>query len=124
LAEHKGEKLCDRCRNGERVSLGIMPPKDILELSKLVYRRPSFPDDRVESFSIRNPIVFNGLEQEIGTLYLCPYLRAGACYWFPREDELAEKIDTTQRYEFKSVARSKIQSAKTATTETLSEDLA
>ncbi len=124
LAEHKGEKLCDRCRNGERVSLGIMPPKDILELSKLVYRRPSFPDDRVESFSIRNPIVFNGLEQEIGTLDLCPYLRAGACYWFPREDELAEKIDTTQRYEFKSVARSKIHSAKTAPTETLSEDLA
>jgi len=116
LTEYREEKLCERCQDGERISLGVMSPEIVQELSKLVYRRPHDKKDKVKAFRVRNPTIFNE-SQEIGTLDLCPYLRAGACYWFPQETEEVELIPGTDkhrsRYEWKSIARSKIHSAKT-----------
>jgi hypothetical protein len=124
LTEYREKKLCERCKNGERISLGERNPQIVHELSKLVYRRPHKKKDDVRSFYIRSPI-FNE-SQEIGTMDLCPYLRAGACYWFPKETEDVELIpgtDRQRRYEWKSIARSKIHSAKTKS-EFPEEDLA
>jgi hypothetical protein len=36
LQEHVGDKLCERCRAGERVSLGVQPGEVIAELQKIV----------------------------------------------------------------------------------------
>lgn len=125
LSSHKKDNLCERCRQGERISLGIQPSGTIDELQKLVYRDPFKPKDEVKAFWIRNAPVYDLKEQEIGTLDLCPYLRAGACYWFPMDDDEVEPIsEKKKRYEWRSVARSKIHSAKTSGRGEFGEDLA
>jgi hypothetical protein len=128
LVEHRNEGICDRCQKGERISLGERTPEEIRELSILVYRRPhDRRNDEVKTFWIRNQRIFDArTKQEVGTLDLCPYLRAGACYWFPAETETPEQIPGTRSYyEWKSVARSKIHTAKTASNSDLpDEDLA
>ncbi|MDG6920636.1 MAG: DEAD/DEAH box helicase [Nitrososphaerota archaeon] len=125
LQEHVGDKLCERCRAGERVSLGVQPGEVIAELQKIVYRDPIKPKDEVKAYWIRNSSVFDGKAQEIGTLDLCPYLRAGACQWFPMDDDDVEAISEKRRkYEWKSVVRSKLHTAKTSGEGGFGEDLA
>jgi DEAD/DEAH box helicase/PLD-like domain len=109
------EAICDRCKKGERIDLydRVRQPASVVhEFSKLVYRDPAKPDDSVKMFYVANEDVF-GRPSRIGTLDLCPYLRAGACYWFPCEGPEAEGIPKSKNYEFRSVARSKIHSSKT-----------
>jgi hypothetical protein len=103
--------ICSRCRSGERIDLGEQGVDVIRELSKVVYRDPAKKDDPVKVFYVWNPDVFEH-PAHIGTLDLCPYLRAGACYWFPNEDAKADEIPKSSNYEFASVARSKIHSSK------------
>ena len=126
LTDFRSASLCERCQKGERISLGERTADEIRELSKLVYRRPMKEKDELKAFFIRNPVVYDGTAQEIGTLDLCPYLRAGACFWFPYETEDVEMIPgSDSKYEWKSVVRSKIHSAKTAvSSDVLAEDLA
>src|SRR6266566_2906244 len=121
-----GANLCNRCRSGERVSLGKKTAVEIAELAKLVYRRPNRPGDKIKAFKIENALVFSNKAQEVGTLDLCPYLRAGACFWFPSDTEEVEKIQGTKsRFEWKSIARSKVHSSKTSgTSDVAAEDLA
>lgn len=125
LDGHRTDMLCDHCRRGERITLGVQQPEVLTEMQKLVYRDPSKPKDEVKAFWIRNKTVFDGKAQEIGTLDLCPYLRAGACYWFPLDDEAVETIsEKTKKYEWRSVARSKLHTAKTGGGAEFGEDLA
>jgi len=125
LQAHKLDNLCVRCRQGERISLGIQPPEIVGELQKVVYRDPFKAKDDVKAFWIRNASVYDGKKQEIGTLDLCPYLRAGACYWFPMDDDEVEQIsEKKKKFEWRSVARSKIHSAKTGGAGGFGEDLA
>ena len=53
---------------------------------------------------------------EIGTMDLCPYLQAGACIWFSRDDvgqtRKLGKSEKYQKYDYASIASSSIQSAK------------
>lgn len=129
LAEHRGESVCSRCQAGERISLGNATRDTLREMEKLVYRSPFDTSDAVKGMRIRNP-VFDS-PGEIGTLDLCPYLRAGACLWFPRDrtggTDAVETIPHTTpvRYEWKDVARSTIYSAKRGMDDVASgEDLA
>ena len=125
LQGHAGDKLCQRCRAGERVTLGVQPAETLAELQKIVYRDPIKPKDDVKAYWIRNKSVFDDKEQEIGTLDLCPYLRAGACHWFPLDDDEVEEISEKRRkYEWMSVARSKLHTAKTSGAGEFGEDLA
>ncbi len=122
LTDYANSHVCDACQAGERKSLGVLGPEEMRRLSTIVYRRPEFPTDKLELYSIWNPLFFRGISQEVGTLDLCPYLRAGACSWFPVETEDIAPIPHTQKFEWKSIARSKIHTAKT-TKETLADDL-
>lgn len=117
LTEFRGQNLCGGCREaggrGEQPkSLGPLKKEELDRLAELVYRRPGKDNDEIKMFRIQDPTVFKEGE-EAGTLDLCPYLRAGACFWFPEEDEAVEPIPETDHYEWASVARSKIHSAKT-----------
>jgi hypothetical protein len=125
LKEKRGENLCKKCQEGQRISLGVKPASVVQSLSELIYRRPVEPKDKLELFSLWNPHVYTDSPQEIGTMDLCPYLRAGACFWFPLEGEASEQIPGTDSYEWKSVARSRIHSSKTQSSEgTVDETLA
>jgi hypothetical protein len=107
------KKPCEKCRKGERISFGIASADDMRALGRFVYRHPTLPNDDVERFAISNPWIFEDGAKEIGTLDLCPYLRAGACFWFPNDDFGIERIDgTTSLFEFSSVVRSRIYSSK------------
>ena len=98
------------------------------ELGKLVHRAPhkgELPvtedegkNDKFVPFLIRHEC----FEQagEIGTMDLCPYLKAGACTWFSRSpvEEVAQIGITSGpvvRYDFAARATSRIQSSKSAT---------
>ena len=110
--------VCESCRKGTFVELGKPTADDLECLSELVYRRPMEDRDKIEVFHIQAPTVLQG-DEGIGNLDACPYLRAGACFWFPEEAERPERIPSTDYHEWAAVARSKIHSAKTG-----AEDLA
>lgn len=115
LTEFRGKHICGRCHGGERVSLGTVDAATLSALSKIPYKWPASTKNTVKAMRIRHR-VFAQKEAEIGTLDLCPYLIAGACTWFPRQDyEAVEPIPNTAppAFEWKSVARSTVHSAKT-----------
>jgi hypothetical protein len=105
--------ICLKCKEGKRVDLGVQKVEVVREFSKLVYRDPAREKDPVKVFYIWNPEVFER-PAHIGSLDMCPYLRAGACFWFPLENAEVREIPKSKNYEFASVARSKIHSSKTA----------
>jgi superfamily II DNA or RNA helicase len=117
-------EICKRCRRGERVSFGVCTGEELSMLGRLVSRWPHKKDDNVKAFNIHNRI-FEAGPTEIGTLDLCPYLRAGACFWFSQDDLDSEDIKSTEPrlFEFRSVARSKIHSSKTKSNEQVDDDL-
>jgi hypothetical protein len=116
LQRLRGSKPCQACQDGKALSFGEASAEEFSGLSELVYRRPIQDKDELETFHIENPQVFDGKGHEVGTLNLCPYLRAGACFWFPNEDASASPIPHTNEtsFEWANVARSKIHTAKTA----------
>ena len=101
----ESSSVCDKCRSGERVTLGEITPDKMKELSKLVHRHPHREDDKFKAFRI-NSDVFNIDEPTvIGTHENCPLLKAGACSWFPRPDfEEPFKIHDNA-FEFSSAGR-------------------
>jgi hypothetical protein len=115
------KNICARCKSGERFSIGTVTKSDLSSLGKFVYRYEHLPTDNVKSFII-NSDVFSTDELEIGTLDMCPFLKAGACFWFSGDNFETEKISKSN-YEWKSVARSKIYSSKTKSDFELNEDL-
>jgi superfamily II DNA or RNA helicase len=124
LERLRKEKICERCRRGERVSFGACTGQELSMLGRFVYRWPHKKDDNVKAFHIHNKI-FEAGQTEIGTLDLCPYLRAGACFWFSQDDLDLEEIKSAEPklYEWRSIARSKIHSSKTKSNEEVDDDL-
>lgn len=124
LSEFKGQEICDRCMKGERFALKTCDREEMRRLGRLVYRWPSKDKDNVKAFYIDNEI-FEQDSVEVGTLDLCPYLRAGACFWFPQDDFESQEIVSgdNPRWEWRSVARSKIHSSKTRSEFELDDDL-
>lgn len=116
LQEFKGQEICNKCRAGERNSLKVVDKDELEKLGRFVYREPHEKRDEVKTFYINNKEIFGADSTEIGTLDLCPYLRAGACFWFAQDDFETESLSEgrSPRYEWKSVARSKVHSSKTS----------
>lgn len=118
LAASTGAGYCVRCKAGERIV--IDPGVDVAamaELQKIAYRGPHKAEDPLKAIRISNPVFSS--PGPVGTLDLCPYLRAGACLWFPRDansgGEFVEQIPgthATARYEWGDVARSSVYSSK------------
>lgn len=125
LEELRDDDICDKCRAGERRSLGTANKEEMHRLARLVYRRPSEKEDKVRRFNLDNKDIFDVESAEIGTLDLCPYLRAGACFWFALDDFGTEPIlkGRNPRYEWRHVARSKVHSSKTKSKIELDDDL-
>lgn len=125
LQEFRGQKICSKCKEGQRFRLKIVKKEELAKLGTLVIREPQNPDDKIRTFYINNKEIFGADELEIGTLDLCPYLNSGACFWFPQDDLKAEQIvaGNNPRYEWRSVARSKVHSSKTTSNIELDEDL-
>lgn len=117
-----GEDICDLCKKGKRKSLGTVSKSDLIALGKIVYRHEFYGNDSIKTFYINNPEIFHADSLEIGSLDLCPYLRAGACFWFSGDSFETEPI-SKYNYEWESVARSKIYSSKTKSDYELNEDL-
>ena len=102
---------CEECRDGKRISFGKINQPELRQLGRFVVRDPSKKDDPVKAFWITHKIFEQGSE-DIGTLDLCPYLRAGACFWFPNEDFATSDIPHTNLFEYSNTARSRIYSSK------------
>lgn len=112
LTDLRGKKVCERCRSGERTVLKKGCTKEeMMALGKLVYREDWKAKDNVKTFYIDSPIFQSG-PQDVGTMDLCPFLRAGACFLFSTDDLLTEEISDNV-WEWRSVARSHIYSSKT-----------
>jgi superfamily II DNA or RNA helicase len=113
-ASNNENPICKRCKSGERIELGNADKETMKELAKLVHRFPHFENDKFVPFMIENPIFDS--EGKIGTLDMCPYLRAGACTWFAKTpvDKVARIGNSggKQRWDFAGCATSKIQSSK------------
>ena len=120
-------EICNKCKSGERISLGPADEQTMLELAKHVHRIEHDTNDAFKPFMIDHEI-FKSAQSEIGTLDLCPFLRAGACTWFSQsEPNLVSMIDGTdhdKKYEFAAVGRSTIHSSKSEKSEESSESLA
>lgn len=125
LTEFIGHRLCDKCKSGERMVIKTCRIDEMRQLAAFVNRWPHEETDKVKIFHIQNPEIFEADSVQIGTLDLCPYLRAGACFWFSEDDLNAEQIivEPAPRYEWRSVARSKIHSSKTKPAVELDDDL-
>ena len=129
LQDHaeKASTICRRCKNGERISLGSADLATMVELGKHVHRIQHHEDDAFKPFQITHDI-FKTPQSEIGTLDLCPYLRAGACTWFSQSDpslvSMIEGTENNKRYEYAAVGRSKIHSSKSEKSEGQDESLA
>ena len=125
LAELRGKEICNRCRAGERISLKVLGKDEMYRLGRFVNRWPHKDKDKVTRFNVGNEDIFETDSMEIGTLDLCPYLRAGACFWFTQDDLESERLvgGSNPRYEWRSVARSKIHSSKTRPKVELDDDL-
>ena len=124
LSEYSKDKLCDRCKKGERIHLRTCSKDEMKALGRLIIREPFLKTEREKKQTISNEI-FNNDEVDVGTLDLCPYLRAGACFWFSNDDFGVEDIlvGSNPRYEWSSVARSRIYSSRTQRPVGLEEDL-
>lgn len=120
LPQYRESKVCQSCLDGNRFLLSPTPvPRETLgEMGKIVYRSPHKADDDVKGMRLKSPLFSSA--QEVGTLDLCPYLRAGACLWFPGDStpggDAIESIEGLRypRYEWQDVARSSVYSAKSA----------
>jgi hypothetical protein len=129
LQEHSeiASEICDKCKSGERISLGSADEQTMIELGKHVHRIEHHADDAFKPFLISHEI-FQTAQDEIGTLDLCPFLRAGACTWFSKsEPNLVKMIDGTEsnrKFEFAAVGRSTIHSSKSEKSEESAESLA
>ncbi len=99
-------EICNKCKSGERISLGPADEQTMLELAKHVHRIEHDTNDAFKPFMIDHEI-FKSAQSEIGTLDLCPFLRAGACTWFSQsEPNLVSMIDGTdhdKKYEFAAI---------------------
>jgi len=123
LVSHRSTEVCGACLAGQRITLETsVPAATMAELGKLVYRSPHSPTDKVKKLAVSNPVF--GSSQPIGTLDLCPYLRAGACLWFG--DDVADGpsavaaipgLTRRPRYEWKDVARSTVYTARSTSTD-------
>lgn len=112
LNEWRGKDVCTRCRSGERFVLKEnCSAEEMRELGKMAYRYVWKEDDNVRTFYIDNPI-FNDANQKVGTRDMCPFLRAGACFLFSRDDLRTEEI-SDGTWEWQCVVRSKIHTSKT-----------
>jgi len=114
--KNQGEKgVCDRCKEGEHIDLGLVDEEGMQELKKLVHRWPHKEEDPFHAFLVDHE-VFDG-PHHVGTLHRCPYLISGSCTWFPESPvEKSARIgnkDGTERYEHASVATSKVKSSQT-----------
>ena len=86
----ESSSVCDKCRSGERVTLGEITPDKMKELSKLVHRHPHREDDKFKAFRI-NSDVFNIDEPTvIGTHENCPLLKAGRALGF--QDQISRSL--------------------------------
>jgi hypothetical protein len=116
-ARYRDGNLCARCVQGERVNLGPAEPNTLHELAKLVVRSPHDSGDKIQLYRIQSP-VFDDVNSDIGTLDLCPYLRAGACLWFPSRyhsiPDGAQEIQGSNppRFDWASTVLSKVHTAK------------
>ena len=124
LLTEENKEICEKCKNGQRINLGTVTQEDLKKLAKVIYREPLKAKDKAKLL-LDNKKIFEAESLEIGTLDLCPYLRAGACFWFAKDDLLTQKIsqDGPLVYEWRSVARSRIQSSKTNKDTQFEEDL-
>lgn len=125
LEESQRKDICVNCKKGERKSFKTCNRDELNRLGQLVYRYPHKKKDKVKIFYLHNKEVFDADSAEVGTLDLCPFLRAGACFWFSKDDFETEPIITkpSMKFEWRSVARSKIYSAKTKPKVELDDDL-
>jgi hypothetical protein len=125
LQEFKDQEICNKCRAGQRIRLKVVDKDELQKLGRLVYREPSVDKDKVKTFHINNKEIFGAESAEIGTLDLCPYLRAGACFWFAQDDFETQQLtdDHSSHYEWRSLARSKVHSSKTSPKAELEDDL-
>ncbi|MGD0330943.1 MAG: DEAD/DEAH box helicase [Nitrososphaeria archaeon] len=113
LQDFKNDRVCEKCKQGERIKLKTCDRKELQQLGRLVYREPHKEEDDVKIFHINNKNVFETDSMEIGTLDLCPYLKSGTCFWFAQDDFKSELIEGFS-YEWRSIARSRIHSSKTS----------
>ena len=108
------DTICQRCKSGERIPMGDADQDTMGELAKHVHRAPHIADDAFEPFMIDHDIFSSACE--IGTMDMCPYLRAGACTWFSETPvEEAAVIGNSggrRRWDFSGRATSRIQSSK------------
>jgi superfamily II DNA or RNA helicase len=105
--------ICDRCKAGERINLGKLDRENMQKLGFLIYRLPvrHSKKEKIKTFRISNKI-FDSDQLSVGTLDLCPFLRAGACFWFSNDDFEPAPIEGSRFYEWRCVARSKVHSSK------------
>jgi len=129
LQEHSeiASEICNKCKSGERISLGPADENTMLELGKHVHRIEHHVNDAFKPFLIQHNI-FQSAQEEIGTLDLCPFLRAGACTWFSKSEpnlvEMIEGTDHDKKFEFAAVGRSTIHSSKSEKSEENADSLA
>jgi len=125
LQEFRGKRICCKCKEGQRLRLKKLQKEELAKLGTLVIRDPQNPDDKIKTFYINNKEIFGADELEIGTLDLCPFLNSGACFWFAQDDLEAEQIvaGDKPKWEWRSIARSKVHSSKTTSNIELDEDL-
>ena len=125
FTEWRGKDVCGRCKQGQRFELGHANEETMGELMKLVHRAPHKEDDAFKPFLVDHPLFRE--EATVGTMEKCPFLKAGACTWFPSHPvEDCSRIgnsDGVTRYDFSARATSRVQSSKSAGNEE-AEDLA
>ena len=119
MDEKGGNSICKRCKSGERLDLGNVEEETMKELGKLVHRFPHYENDKFLPYMVENQIFNNS--SKIGTMDLCPFLRAGACTWFAKTpiNEVARIGNSggQQRWDFAGCATSNIQSSKSESNE-------
>jgi len=114
------ESVCQRCKNGERFELGDVDADTMRQIGTIPYRAPhDSEDDNFASFLIDNPVFSEA--GTVGTLDMCPFLKAGACTWFsntPIEEPIRiGNRGGTVRWDFAGRATSRIQSSKSESNE-------
>lgn len=140
-SEQRATDWCARCQAREKVTiLENVTPQEMRQLGAVVHRHEFDPSHPLRVFHIDSPVFQRGSER-LGTLDDCPYLRAGACMWFPRGTvgpnlpggvqyappfELEPVPESgPEIYEWRNVARSAIYSSKSSQrTENAGDDLA
>ncbi len=132
LTKWRDENLCKRCKKGERIKLDEIQKEELKNLLRLVYREKSEKKGlgNLDKFRLKNrEIKAWGDSVEVGTLDRCPFLRLGACLWFPSGELEVEELphpypSYNERYDWGRTIRSRIYSSKTSrSSQELDDDL-